>query len=58
MDYAGANTKTIISGWDFTVKNKKSGKIKKHSQHSQIVVNADGLIVREMYYYNEAQLPK
>jgi ketosteroid isomerase-like protein len=57
LDYAGANTKTIISWWDFTVKNKKSGKIKKHSQHSQIVVNADGLIVREIYYYNAAHLP-
>ena len=58
FEYEGTDTKTIISWWDLTVKNKKYGKIKKHTQHSQIVVNKDGLIIREIYYFNPAQLPK
>jgi len=40
------------------IKNKKSGKTKKHSNHSQITVNKEGKIIREVYYYNAANLPK
>ncbi len=58
FEYEGTENKTIISWWDLTVKNKKSGNIKKSTQHSQIVVNKEGLIIQELYYYNPAQLPK
>ena len=38
-------------------KNKKSGKTKEAVHHSQIVVNSDGKIVNEQYYFNASALP-
>ncbi|MDA9183406.1 hypothetical protein N9O26_01585 [Flavobacteriaceae bacterium] len=58
LEYEGTDTKTIISWWDLNIKNKKSGKTKKHSNHSQITVNKEGKIIREVYYYNAANLPE
>jgi ketosteroid isomerase-like protein len=58
LEYRGTETKTVISWWDLIIKNRKSGKIKKHSQHSQLVINKEGLITRELYYFNTSQLPK
>jgi hypothetical protein len=57
LNYEGDNTYTIISWWNVTVKNKKSGKTKETVQHSQIVVNSDGKIVTEQYYFNASALP-
>ncbi|MDG1024025.1 MAG: hypothetical protein P8I42_06945 [Flavobacteriaceae bacterium] len=58
LEYEGTETQTIISWWDLTIKNKKSGKRKKHSNHSQVTLNKEGKIIREVYYYNAAHLPK
>ena len=58
LEYEGTETKTIISWWDITFKNKKSNAIKEMKQHSQIVVNKDGKIIREQYYFNASQLPE
>ena len=58
LDYDGDDTVTIISWWEMQIKNKTSGAMAKSYQHSQLVVNKDGLIVREDYYWNPALLPK
>ena len=58
LEYEGTESKTIISWWDITFKNKKSNAIKEMKQHSQIVVNKDGKIIREQYYFNASQLPE
>jgi hypothetical protein len=57
LKYEGDDTSTIISWWNVTVKNKKSGKTKEAVHHSQIVVNSDGKIVNEQYYFNAYALP-
>jgi len=57
LKYEGDDTSTIISWWNVTVKNKKSGKTKEAVHHSQIVVNNDGKIVNEQYYFNASALP-
>ena len=57
LKYEGDDTSTIISWWNVTVKNKKSGKTKEAVHHSQIVVNSDGKIVNEQYYFNASALP-
>ena len=57
LDYDG-DGKVVISWWDMTFKNIKSGKtatIKQHIHHS---FNEKGEIVREDYYFNPSQLPK
>jgi ketosteroid isomerase-like protein len=58
LEYEGANDVTIISWWEMTVKNKKSGNISKGYHHSQITVNKEGLITSEDYYWNPGLLPK
>ena len=58
FEYEGSDTKTIISWWDITVKNKKSNAIKEAVHHSQIVVNKEGKIINEQYYFNASQLPQ
>ena len=58
LNYEGTDTFTIISWWNITVKNKRSGKIKEMVQHSQIDVNKEGKIVSEQYYYNASSLPE
>ena len=58
LEYEGTESKTIISWWNITFKNKKSNAIKEMKQHSQIVVNKDGKIIREQYYFNASQLPE
>ena len=58
LEYEGTESKTIISWWNITFKNKKSNAIKEMKQHSQIVVNKDGKIIREQYYFNTSQLPE
>jgi len=58
LEYEGSETKTIISWWDITVKNKKSKAVKEAVHHSQIVVNKEGKIINEQYYFNASQLPK
>jgi ketosteroid isomerase-like protein len=58
LEYEGSESKTIISWWNITFKNKKSNAIKEMKQHSQIVVNKDGKIIREQYYFNASQLPE
>ena len=58
LEYEGTESKTIISWWDITFKNKKSNAIKEMKHHSQIVVNKDGKIIREQYYFNASQLPE
>jgi hypothetical protein len=58
FEYEGSDNKTIISWWDITVKNKKSNAIKEAVHHSQIVVNKEGKIINEQYYFNASQLPK
>ena len=58
LEYEGAETKTIISWWNVTLKNKKSKVIKEAKHHSQIEVNKEGKIISEQYYFNAAQLPK
>jgi|TARA_B110000977_G_scaffold201771_1_gene298509 ketosteroid isomerase-like protein len=57
LDYEGDDTSTIISWWNVTVKNKKSGNTKETVHHSQIVVNSDGKIITEQYYFNASALP-
>ena len=58
LEYEGSDTKTIISWWNVTVKNKKSNAVKEAVHHSQIVVNKKGKIINEQYYFNASQLPK
>ena len=58
LEYEGSKTKTIISWWNVTVKNKKSNAVKEAVHHSQIVVNKEGKITNEQYYFNASQLPK
>jgi len=58
LEYEGSKTKTIISWWNVTVKNKKSNAVKEAVHHSQIVVNKKGKIINEQYYFNASQLPK
>jgi ketosteroid isomerase-like protein len=57
LNYEGGDTSTIISWWNVTVKNKKSGKTKEAVHHSQIVVNDEGKIITEQYYFNASELP-
>jgi ketosteroid isomerase-like protein len=57
LEYEGANYTTIISWWEMTVRNKKSGNTSTGYHHSQIDVNKDGLIIREDYYWNPGLLP-
>ena len=58
LEYEGLKTKTIISWWNVTVKNRKSNAVKEAVHHSQIVVNKKGKIINEQYYFNASQLPK
>jgi ketosteroid isomerase-like protein len=58
LEYEGAETKTIISWWNVTLRNKKSNTVKETTQHSQIVVNKEGKIISEQYYFNASQLPE
>jgi hypothetical protein len=58
LEYEGANDVTIISWWEMTVRNKKSGNISTGYHHSQITVNKEGLITSEDYYWNPGLLPK
>ena len=57
LKYEGANDVTIISWWEMTVRNKKSGNTSKGYHHSQITVNDEGLITSEDYYWNPGLLP-
>jgi len=59
LEYEGAeDSQTIISWWNITIKNKKSGVEKEAKHHSQITVNKAGKIVNEQYYFNASQLPE
>ena len=59
LEYEGAeDSQTIISWWNITIKNKKSGTEKEAKHHSQITVNKAGKIVNEQYYFNASQLPE
>ena len=58
LEYEGANDVTIISWWEMTVRNKKSGNTSTGYHHSQITVNKEGLITSEDYYWNPGLLPK
>lgn len=57
LDYEGDGD-VVISWWDMTFKNKKSGKTSTIKQHIHHTFNASGEIVREDYYFNPSQLPK
>ena len=57
LDYEG-NGAVVISWWDMTFRNKKSGNTNTIKQHIQHAFNEKGEIVREDYYFNPAQLPK
>ena len=57
LDYEG-NGAVVISWWEMTLRNKKSGKTNTIMQHLQHSFNENGEIVREDYYFNPAQLPK
>tara|TARA_B100000524_G_scaffold295779_1_gene170329 strand:+ start:24 stop:944 length:921 start_codon:yes stop_codon:yes gene_type:complete len=57
LDYEGDGD-VVISWWDMTFKNKKSGKTSTIKQHIHHAFNASGEIVREDYYFNPSQLPK
>ena len=57
LDYEG-NGAVVISWWEMTLRNKKSGKTNTIMQHIQHSFNENGEIVREDYYFNPAQLPK
>ena len=57
LDYEG-NGAVVISWWEMTLRNKKSGKTNTIMQHIQHSFNEKGEIVREDYYFNQAQLPK
>ena len=57
LDYEG-NGAVVISWWEMTLRNKKSGKTNTIMQHVQHSFNENGEIVREDYYFNAAQLPK
>ena len=57
LDYEG-NGAVVISWWEMTLRNKKSGKTNTILQHIQHSFNEKGEIVREDYYFNPAQLPK
>ncbi len=57
LDYEG-NGAVVISWWEMTLRNKKSGKTNTIMQHIQHSFNEKGDIVREDYYFNPAQLPK
>ena len=57
LDYEG-NGAVVISWWEMTLRNKKSGKTNTIMQHIQHSFNEKGEIVREDYYFNPAQLPK
>ena len=57
LDYEG-NGAVVISWWEMTLRNKKSGKTNTIMQHVQHSFNENGEIVREDYYFNPAQLPK
>ena len=56
LDYEGDGD-VVISWWDMTFKNKKSGKTSVIKQHIHHAFNNDGEIVREDYYFNPSQLP-
>jgi len=56
LDYEGDGD-VVISWWDMTFKNKKSGKTSIIKQHIHHAFNNDGEIVREDYYFNPSQLP-
>jgi len=51
LDYEG-NGGVALSWWEFTLKNRKTGDIKKLSVHSQMWFNEKGMIGREDVYYN------
>ena len=51
LDYEG-NGGVALSWWKFTLKNKKSGEIKRMNIHSQMWFNTKGKIGREDVYYN------
>ena len=51
LDYEG-NGGVALSWWKFTLKNKKSGEIKRMNIHSQMWFNNKGKIGREDVYYN------
>ena len=57
LEYEGANYSTIISWWEMTVRNKRSGNTSTGYHHSQITVNKEGLITSEDYYWNPGLLP-
>ena len=57
LDYEG-NGAVVISWWEMTLRNKKSGKTNTIMQHIQHSFNEKDEIVREDYYFNPAQLPK
>ena len=57
LDYEG-NGAVVISWWEMTLRNKKSGKTNTIMQHIQHSFNEKGEIVREAYYFNPDQLPK
>ena len=57
LDYEG-NGAVVISWWEMTLRNKKSGKTNTIMQHIQHSFNEKGEIVREDYYFNPAQLPQ
>ena len=58
LKYDGTDNTTIISWWEISIKNKKSGNISKGYHHNQITVNKEGLIVKEDYYWNPSLLPQ
>ena len=55
MDYEG-NGGVALTWMKFTLKDKKSGKIKVMPVHSQMSFNQEGNIVREDVYYNASLL--
>tara|TARA_B100000575_G_scaffold293760_1_gene306226 strand:- start:200 stop:1120 length:921 start_codon:yes stop_codon:yes gene_type:complete len=57
LDYEG-NGAVVISWWDMTFRNRKSGNTSTIKQHIQHAFNEKGEIIREDYYFNPAQLPK
>ena len=57
LDYEG-NGAVVISWWDMTFRNRKSGNTTTIKQHIQHAFNEKGEIIREDYYFNPAQLPQ
>ncbi|MFL2619737.1 MAG: hypothetical protein ACJ0O0_00875 [Flavobacteriaceae bacterium] len=57
LDYEG-NGSVVISWWDMTFRNRKSGNTTTIKQHIQHAFNEKGEIIREDYYFNPAQLPQ